>query len=372
MTLDEADEHQQTRKAMELPGIYGQLGLQCTSAQISELLKQIQGLSKQASKEINRSGTKVELLTNLRNAIESKYASFDQAISLLHDSEENGRQTIFLFKPRNDTTKTKLRNAAAIRRQLFGNVPPDYFPDFDRPKQGLKWVDFRAGLTGRPNDWILKAYGHHDFEHTIKRYRDNESSDHKSFREIREVRVEDVDTVMVVRWRNPDLLEIRVDKLQSTGKAEMLRRLEALKKLLASSGAIDLDRDVVAYSLQVAATNLVKERKASSKQPNVTYRVGSLTLLDRHEGRIDFQPLTADKDIDEDHGRSAGVQALLERGAMTIRLALEWNGDEDRPATLEPPLLFDIEGESVNALSIRSRVSSEVLDYVISKLRSHQ
>ncbi|EKK02296.1 hypothetical protein RBSH_02332 [Rhodopirellula baltica SH28] len=348
-----------------LPPLFQQIDLQCTGDQLHEFLHQIQQRSQEAERSINRSGSKDDQVQNLKSAVDARFVELPEVLDFLRKCEECGRQTIFLLEPKNDEVKNRLQDATTIATELFGEEwGPDYFPIHERPVEGIQWVDCRVKIPGHPRDWCLKAYGHEVIEETIENKR--EEIDERHFRDIRDVEILDVNTVAVVRWRDPHFLEVRVDKLRSSGFNEMRNRLASIGQML--SPAINIQTECVSYSLQDSLRRLIDGRRAQAADKTV-YRVTSIKFLDRREGSNELRPMMAGEDVDSDVGRTESIEALMKNGAKPSRVALEWLDGEWAPDSLPDSLSTTVEGDSCDAVSIASRVTPEVLDYVINKLR---
>ncbi|HBJ35162.1 MAG TPA: hypothetical protein DDZ51_10485 [Planctomycetaceae bacterium] len=351
-----------------LPGIYEQINLQCNKDQIAELLQLIQGRSNDARKAVRRSGEKEDLVVELKHAIERKFATFAEAVRLLQRCEESGNQTIFLFKPRNSAAAGRLRNGTGVAYRLFGECWGDgYFPKFERPREGLAWVDCRIGLEKRPNDWLLKAYGHTQRDETLENKLAIPAGKGK-FKDVRLYEKRDINTVMVIRWRDPHYLEVRVDKALSRNLADTISRLPPIEEILRP--AIDIKREMVAFSLKERVTQLVRDRSSHSGKGPAEYRLSRITVRDAKNGEIEFRPGDIADNIDDAPARSRSLDSLLNDGSEAARVPIEWITDED---VLKPfaPLRVDFEGDPVNAISVRSRISPEALDYVLSKFTAN-
>ncbi|TWT73299.1 hypothetical protein [Allorhodopirellula solitaria] len=367
-----AKEKNEKADSVMLPGVYRQLDLQCNARDISDLLEKIQERSTDARKALRRSGSKRDVILNLKHAIDSRYAEFSEVVDLLQKGEESGHQSIFLFKARTEAVRTRLRSGSEIAERLFGeDWGDDFFPLFERPIKGMQWVDCRLGLAGKPRDWLLKAYGHDQREETT----DNKFGERLGdglFQDRRLYRVRDINTVMVVRWRDPEYLEIRVDKSLARNFSDTLARLGTVAELLRP--AVDVKSELVKLSMRARVTALARDRRefgSGKSGKSRVYRLGRMTVLDGVlEGAVEFRPGSDDDSIDEDHAMAASLDALLEQGGMSDRTPIEWLAPE-KSIERYVPLRTVVEGPSLNVVTVQSRVSPEALDYVLEKLTSN-
>ncbi len=84
----------------ELHSIYRQLlDLTGSTSAIKELVRDIQNRSQEARSTILVSGPKEDLVRNLKEAVQRRFASIEEVQQLLWDIEEVGRQHILLLKP---------------------------------------------------------------------------------------------------------------------------------------------------------------------------------------------------------------------------------------------------------------------------------
>tara|TARA_A100001391_G_scaffold154910_1_gene112709 strand:- start:651 stop:1760 length:1110 start_codon:yes stop_codon:yes gene_type:complete len=367
-----AKETNQDADSIMLPSVYGQLDLQCNAEDISDLLEKIQGRSTEAGKALRRSGSKHEVLLNLKHAVDSRYAEFSEVVDLLQKGEESGNQSIFLFEPRNAAIKARLRSGSVIAERLFGeDWGDDFFPIFERPTKGIKWVDCRLGLSGKPRDWLLKAYGHDQRQETT----DNKFGEKVGdglFQDRRLYRVRDINTVMVVRWRDPRYLEIRIDKSLSRNFNDTLARMATVTALLRP--AVDVTTELVELSMRAQVTAMTRDRHVLGSEKsgkNRVYRLGRMTVLDGAKvGVVEFRPGSDDDNIDDDDAMAASLDKLLDGGGMSDRTPIEWVAPA-KAIEKYVPLRTVVEGKCLNVVSVQSRVSPEALDYVLEMLTSN-
>ena len=99
---------------------------------------------------------------NLREAVDAKVIEISEVFDLIRRSEENGNQHIFYFRP---LTK-KLAAALTfdeVGQRLWGNnwkKTNAEFPSVRLTPEDYRYSDFRLVSSRKPNDWVLKIYGH--------------------------------------------------------------------------------------------------------------------------------------------------------------------------------------------------------------------
>jgi len=233
------------------------------------------------------------------------------------------------------------------------------FRNLDRNVEKLRWADFRTGINGKSKDWLAKLYGH---ERVLKlKKREKVDVTATGFREILDYEAEDYNTVLVVRWNHPGLLEIRIDQtgLQKAGLAE--ERLAAVWDLLSSALK---ESECRPWDLRKSITKMLQSRVKNAE----LYELGTVKMLDGAHGNVQFDPYKATESIDGDTGRTIAIDGLLANKAQGTGAAISWKPHEDIES-LEKSLLTAITGEAFNCLAITSKTSSEIIDYVTNKLR---
>lgn len=105
-----------------------------------------------------------------------------------------------------------------VAQKLWG---PDWektlasFPLVKLKPNDYKYSDFRRIGERKPKDWILKIYGHSSIVRATGKV------EHRANGSIwREFVEEPLRSVLLARWNNPDLLEIRVQRNESRRRVE--------------------------------------------------------------------------------------------------------------------------------------------------------
>lgn len=346
-------------------GLSDVLDQQCTGSQLHAFLKPFWELSKRHKELIQLSGKKSELVTSITRCISGGLIPSEKVHDLIRRSEENGHQHVYYFKPK-AAVRQLCRDGSEVAEALFGDQwGPDVFPSYDREPGTEKWVDFRVGVNGRPNDWLAKIYGHE----RLNRHRNQtrEDVDESSFRVIHEFDIEHYSTVFIVRWHTAGLLEIRVDQSGITAKKVLDERIAKIWNMLPDPLIRENFED---WDLSKANTTITTDYKKLSAR----LRVGAVSLSDGSQGVVSFDPKHDNEDISSDRGREVAVHGLLKNGAETRGLVLYWQphgeDNEDAPKELTEPLRVVIATDCSNHIFITSKTTPSAVDYVTNQLRS--
>ena len=358
-----------------------QINERCTIPQIKALLKEYKSLAnKDAAKDLLYSGNKPELIANLKRGVEKKLIPLHAVLELLRISEENGHQHIFYYKP-TGAVRDKLRDFDAVMASLFGDEWDDKFPIFEYPKKGCSWVDARKGIKGKPRDWVLKTYG---TDSGYKKVREETSRGGKS--KTLYFDLETYKIVCLVRWNDPDLLEVRID---TEGLGSVKKRVERLANMWKMLTPLVTEASVPKWSLERSLTSLVRDRKSEG----VDYVIGDVTIKDSGRGTHRVQCPTIEESLDDVQSRGDAINILLAdsgKGQSTIvhwklppqlfnRETVEDDDDESASANgssdqkrnkkVDLELLTACGGRFQNEVAISARVSPEIVDHVTNRLR---
>ena len=343
----------------DLKGAYLRAHEVCTSDQIVDLLRRYKHVSSVTEEEIRLSGSKVELIQNLRRAV-SKGLLPERAVRVLvRDAEENGDQHIFYYKPASQTARRRIRAVVGHLQESDGHTFARK-PIYGFPKKGLRWVDFRTDIGNKPDDWLLKAY-----------MSDSklEKVDERDPREggldlVVSYRRQPIDVVLVIRWNEPDLLELRVSSDGLTGVSKKKKRLTLLLKEfqeLTSIGAGQLDE----WSLTSATTRLMQADKT-----NADITIGESSLVTQGGRKFHASGVQDDESIYDDPDAAAAIRQLLKKQSTAESTTVRW----ELPRHLSGykrsvALSVKVGGRFTNEISIGPKVDPGVVDYVTSKLR---
>lgn len=334
--------------------VYDLVDEKCTSEQISNLFRDFKEVN---PKEVLVSGSKVDLLGRLRRLVSKNIVPIQRVVDLLRECEENGDQHIFYLKPRSAEVVKLCRDGGDHFASSLWGEEYDYmgFPSFDRIPQTFVWSDFRAGLSGKPKDWLAKIYGHevHDkFKHEI---RDARGDLIKYY-----LRVEDR-PVCLVRWNDPDLLELRIPRATTLGTVR--QRLETVWEMMRP--AFDPSQ-FEAWDMDKVRRKLLSERGADPWQK--IYRLSSMEFIDSSSGRASFLPHTDDENADDAIERTAAIDAYLTGGGNCHHLVVTWLPKESA-GKLATELKAVSGGKHTNELVIAAKTTFDAIDYVTNRLR---
>lgn len=337
-------------------GLYALLDEVCTESQIKDLMRESKGnCDKMLGKEITLGNNKSEAIKNLRHAVSHGAISLTAVVDLLRESEEHGRQHIYFYKCKTETTRKTIRNGGSIQEMLFGEeLDGRLFPEYECPKEGMNWVDFRIGTKSKPHDWFGKLYSNEQM-FKLKTAEFAHNGDLVKVYTPTAARV-----VNLVRWNDPDILEVRVSNWEGSKKT-IKHRLEAVLKML--EPAVPLS-SIEEWDLSKVRTNLIKKRRENMS----VYQLGSMELSDSQDGRNSFCPRTTEELADDARERSLAIDALVKGDSSCRHFAICWlncgGSEEDRDNLRSTCGAF-----APNELAITARTSSSSIDHVINQLR---
>lgn len=297
----------------------------CTADQIQDLLRE----RKKLNSEVRIGSTKSESIENLRQAVDNNAINVGSAYNLLRDSEENGRQHVFYYKPRTKRASAMARKGDTIAEALYG---PDWrhkseFPRYDLVPDKYVWTNFRGkndeAVPGKPHDWIAKIYGLElRWVHV-----DDEISTEQGRQMKRKVYVQVSERVVcLARWSNPDLLEIRVAR--SPSRQLIGDRLKTAWKMLEPA----LDReDFEEWDLLPARVRILREFLDYQHQ----YALGDTGLVDSEHGAALFRPQTVEEDLFSALDRREAIEAFLSSGGRCRELVVTWKPNRNTPVSRE-------------------------------------
>ncbi len=180
--------------------------------QVTELLRKHKG---KEHVRITAENNDRRIHHNLRTAVEENVIGLNEVFDLIRHAEENGNQHLFFYKLKNKSAATSLKYETVASR-LWGTswkTTTSEFPSVRLKTNDYKHSDFRA-VPKKPNDWILKIYGHN----LITRATGNtEIRGGRLWREYEDVPLR---VVLVARWNSPEILELRVQRNESRKSVE--------------------------------------------------------------------------------------------------------------------------------------------------------
>lgn len=352
----------------ELHLIYRQLlDLSGSTNAIRDLVRDIQDRSQDAKSSINVSGTKEELIRNLKEALGRRFATISEVQQLLWDIEEVGRQHILLLTPAPPELATQVANIAdseEVAVALFDEMPvKNLFPRYEYPTKGYLWADFRVSQNG---NWLAKAYGRETYRQS-QGLVSTEEMDDGTIKEIRQYAFKEVKATLIAHWRaSVKILELRIDIGGIPNeKAIDERRNELWTLLKAAFGQSDL----IGVNVDKLLKEIIFERdKPENKQ---RYSISRVELTDPRSGQIRVIP-NQSEELDKDPGRKASLAAMQENSFRPSLVRVDWkNGLDGCPECMTEPVSVVIE-KTANGpeLRILKRVTNATYEYIFNQLRS--
>jgi hypothetical protein len=325
----------------------------CTEKQIISRLQRLQ--EELGSEVVKCSGpTKKEIVDHFALLAGRFETAKIEAQNLLRDSEENGAQHIHLYRPKSKEVLTRLADGNSVAHQLWGAdwLQKKKFPKFTLKSEALTIADFRYSERAPGRDfWTLKTYGHkvgwdpqamNTSDDGEKRWREWHRKESRS--------------VYVVRLNRHSLLEVRVPRA-ACEKDDRQNMIDALS----------LISDVVSYNdfepfcLQKSRRRFYSNRAKYSNR----YRIGPFTFLDSKSTAVSYEPHSQTEQVDP-AAEAAESADLMNANAKTSlrKLCMTWLGDKVLDEHKDG-LPIEVGGKNTNRISIPSRSTERVVNYVI-------
>lgn len=341
--------------------LYGLVLEYCNVGPVQDLLRKYKAdVPKEKKSDVRVSGkNQAEIVdVNLRRAVASGIILPAEVFALLQDAEENGSQHIFYFRPKNVNVAEDLRNAEKTATSLWGQHWRSQmgFPKLELIPDNYTWSDFRDGLPGKPNDWLAKLYGHE----THFKFTEQEKVDDRHF--IRHYVKDELRTVCVVRWNNPDILELRIPRSDSNKDRD--RRLALLWQFL--TPAIN-QADLVRWNLAPCRKEML--RRAEDEEEKKIYEIGDQNFIDSESCRTSINMHTPD---DMPHAAACTKKAIQAHinsdDSECDRLVVFWK--ENDLNGLKKPLRVQVGGVGhTHEVIVSSQTGAKAVDYVTNQLR---
>ncbi|MGB9233145.1 MAG: hypothetical protein WCC04_01945 [Terriglobales bacterium] len=320
----------------------------CAAEQIAQLLRD----AKDTSDEVRVSAPKKETLIekNLRDAIESGAIPLDKVYDLIREAEENGNQHIFYY--RRSGQPGSLNNVATRLWGAQWEKKMD-LPRADLVENDLIFADLHPWNADlKPHDWVLKIYGH---EFT-KRYTDviekieGHRFKHEFFEEPRRL-------VIVVRWNNPGILEVRIP--QTASKKRVNQLLQQTWLMIAPACP---PTEFEAWKLTKARGRMIAEQKTNEK----IYRLNHTRLEDEDHNVGTFECHDPQGNLFSKQKMVNSVQNFIEEGECKNLRVLWFTGNNPNPSRELHTLIGHNE---TNEIVIGGYCQSQDVDYVTDQLR---
>jgi hypothetical protein len=266
----------------------------CSTEQITDLLRTAKGTE---GIKLTAPNKQVLINTNLRTSLEKGIIPVEKVYDVIREAEENGSQYIFYYKPAGVLGHLSV---ADIGTGLWGSgwEQKMKFPRVDLVENKFVYADLRAFLPHRkPLDWALKLYGHEVVDRAtgvVEELGDN--------RFTREFVREDRRVVILVRWNNPGVLEIRLPRLTVSRKT--LR--EWLKITWGMLSPVLTEGMFVGWDLVKAQTKMLEEQKRHQK----VYRCSNSRIKNADQKVASYECMLPEDDLFSSEGVEESVKAF--------------------------------------------------------------
>jgi len=321
----------------------------CAVEQIAQLLRD----AKDTSDEVRVSAPKKNILIekNLKTAVEAGAIPLDKVYNLIRESEENGNQHIFYYRRTGqpgtiDEVATRLWGANWQKKMdlpLAELVENDFiFADLHPWNEALK-----------PFDFVLKIYGHEfidKYTDVIKEIGENRFS-HEFYREARRM-------VIVVRWNNPGILEVRIPLTES--KKRRMQYLEKTRLMIAPAFP---PSEYSPWKLAKARGRMIEEQKKYEK----VYRLNHTRVEDEVHNIGTFECHDPQANLFAQQRMVDSVETLIDGGECTNLRVLWLMGKNPNPSRELHTLIGH--NKETNETVIGGYCQSKDVDYVTDQLR---
>lgn len=292
----------------ELDEALGLVLKMCTTEQIKDVLRMRKD---DGAVRVSAENKKVLVERNLKEALQAGAVKIETIFDLIRGSEENGAQHIWYYKLKPGLSHLMTPEAVAAR--LWGRNWKSAiasFPSLLLKNEGYVISDFRQ-LTKKPQDWVLKIYGHTIITHPTGKEEPGE--DGRFWREYVHVPLR---TVILVRWNSPDLLEIRVDRNESRKRVEVWHQVawEYIRSALIKSQFAEWD-------LERALRRMVLDWDKHSD----LYTFRDAGVMDKGDAVLaQFQTVKAEGSLLQSQTTISSIKDFVEDGGKLKGLAITW------------------------------------------------
>jgi hypothetical protein len=334
-------------EAGSLEKLLGLIHETCTGAMVDELLRKAK--EKDKTILVTAKSKEDKIKSNLRIAIERNAIDRQEVYRLLCGAEENGRQHIFYYLPKDDAVREKYNASEAIAEKLFGTN--EYrqqlqFPHFHLEPVGVQWSDFRVEQTKAQGifHWTAKLYSG-----IYRRLFLREEAQGDLIARIYEEKLSR--EVYVVRWHSFGLLEIRVPVDSAT---DVLTFLTQVWEVI---GDAVTQEDFVPWEMHDVCMYLIKNAENDKR-----YTLGNARMMDEETGSAEFKPPHGEADLDSSPARAAAVRMYNE----CRELGVHWlETGEDGPRKKLKTIIGKLKPHEV---LIIGKATAQGVDYVTYRL----
>lgn len=326
----------------------------CSTEQITNLLRTVRGTE---AIKITAPNKQTLIHTNLRTALERGVIPVEKVYDLVREAEENGTQYIFFYRP---AGVMKTLTVPEIGVTLWGRgwEQKMRFPRVDLVENRFIYADLRPFLPDRkPLDWVLKIYGHEIVDRATGVIQELGNN-----RFTREYVREDRRMVILVRWNNPGLLEIRLPRLSESRK----QLLEWLKTTWGMVAPALTEGMFVRWDLVRAQTKMLEEQRKHQK----LYRCSNSRIKNADQKVASYECMLPEDDLFSSEGVEESVKAFKgKKDGNCTQMRVTWlQQKNDTVPTREVVTLLG-HSEDRNRVLFTGQCTSKDVDYVTEQLR---
>jgi transcription initiation factor IIE alpha subunit len=276
---------------------------------------------------------------------------------LIREAEENGAQHVFYYRP---AGIPKVLAVDEIGQRLWGEGwrEKTKFPRVNLAQDQFVFSDLRQFLPERkPLDWVLKIYGHEFADRATDIVK--EISDTRYTREfIREERR----MVIVIRWNNPGLLEIRLPRLTESRK-QLTAWLELTWQMIAPAINPNL---YTKWDLSKARAKMIAQQEKNQK----VYRCSHSRVQDGYQNIASFECNAPQGDLFASEGVVESVKRLIgSTDGECTQLRTSWLAKEkDDVPSRDVTTVIGLPTHA-NEVVFTAQCTSRDVDYVTDQLR---
>lgn len=330
----------------------------CRSADLKNLLRDLKKLDRNI--KIGASSKEKLVFENIAQALERGLLPISRLQRLVRDSEENDGHHHFYFFPRNRKISKQMNNSESVAKSLLGSKWKSV-NRFENMPSEYDWAGFRLdkGANDKSIGWTATVYGQEEAE---RRFVEDKGDVTIIRKELEPVKV-----VLVARWREIGVLELRVPGIDPQSLIEEMHSelWEMLSKVASAS-------DFKEWDLHPLRTSLVR-RRLDSNQPDGLYTLGSSRARDVQGGSTVVKAEQPTTDLTEAEKRAAALKVFTSDGDNFDSLTVYWKpqkGSEVIPKsglrTVIGPTRSTAE---VNEVIFSSKATGGAADYVLNRLR---
>jgi hypothetical protein len=317
----------------------------------------LQGLirtKRKDDKELRVSAPFDELLRHISQGHERGTFSDDDLFHLLARCEENGRQHVFYYVPKNSAVAKACEDVSEVERGLLGGKTAKQagLPMTFLVPKGEILADFRHEQREgtKYSRWIFKVYS--GVERT-RFLREEKINDFEFARYYQRFYAREI---ILVVYHSFGLLELRRSIFHDMSLKTCREELERIWKLI--SGAVDRD-DFAPMNLNEALKALAAEAVAGTNQ----HDIHNAEFQDDKDGRWMFNPKKHDDSLVETKTRREAMKALKD----CITAVVTWKRPNARP-DLPEKLRTEICCYMPHEMRIGPQTTPEAVEYVSRRL----